>query len=95
LTAGLSGSLAMVFATPATAEGEEVGTALNRMIAWIQGTLVPLAILAFIVGIVLFIIGSATGNPERGRTLMIAAVFGLILAYLATPIINLATSFVR
>jgi hypothetical protein len=36
---------------PPLAAGEEIGTALNRMIAWTQSILIPMAILTFIIGI--------------------------------------------
>jgi Type IV secretion system pilin len=80
---------------PPLGAGEEIGTALNRMIAWTQSILIPMAILTFIVGIVFLMIGGTAGHQQRGKTLMVAAVIGVILGFLAGPIVNLAATFVR
>jgi hypothetical protein len=85
----------LLFVSPAFAAGEEIGTALNRMIAWAQTILIPLSILTFIVGVVFLMIGGATPYRQSGKALMMAAVIGLMLGFLAGPIIDLAASFVR
>jgi hypothetical protein len=90
---GLSGLAMVVYASPALAAGEEVTSALNRAISWILGAILPLAVLMFILGAVLLIAAPTVGGAWRGRTLMITAVLGLILAYLAYPIFNLVISF--
>ena len=92
---GLTALALLLFASPAFAAGEEIGTALNRMIAWAQSILIPLSVLTFIVGVVFLMIGGATGHRQTGKTLMMAAVVGLMLGFLAGPILNLAASFVR
>jgi hypothetical protein len=92
---GLAGLALLLRPSPTLAAGEEIGTALNRMIAWSQGILIPLSIVVFIVGVVLLMIGGTTGHHQRGKTLMVAAVIGIMLGFLAGPIVNLAASFVR
>jgi hypothetical protein len=82
----------VVYASPALAAGEEVSAALNRAISWIMGVILPLAVLMFIIGAVLMIVAPGVGGVWRGRTLMITAVLGLVLAYLAYPIFNLVAS---
>ena len=93
--AGLAALTLLLFALPALAAGEEVGTALDRMTAWIRGILIGLGILTFIIGAGLFMIEGTVGGAERGKTLMVAAIIGVILGFLAGPIVNLAASFVR
>jgi Type IV secretion system pilin len=92
---GLTALALLLFASPALAAGEEIGTALNRMIAWAQSILIPLSILTFIVGVVFLMIGGGTGYRHRGKTLMLAAILGMMLGFLAGPIVDLAASFVR
>ena len=87
---GLAGSALVLFPSWAFAAGEEIWTTLYRMIGWLQSILIPLSVLTFIIGI-----GFLMFDQERGKTLMIAAVLGVILSFLAWPIINLAASFAR
>jgi hypothetical protein len=72
--------------------------AINATIAnvtdWVHGLLIPVGILAFVVGAALYIFDSAVGGQKRGRSLMIAAVAGVALGLLAGPIVNLAASLV-
>jgi Type IV secretion system pilin len=95
VSAALAGAILVLFALPALAVGEEIGTALDRITAWIRGILIAVGILTFIVGAAFFMIEGTTGGQERGKTLMVAAVVGVILGFLAGPIVNLAASFVR
>jgi hypothetical protein len=83
----------IVYASPALAAGEEITAALNRAISWILGAILPLAVLMFIIGAVLLIVSPGVVGDWRGRTMMITAAVGLILAYLAYPIFNLIISF--
>jgi hypothetical protein len=84
-----------LFALPALAAGEQIGTAIDRVTAWIRGILIAVGILTFIIGAALFMIEGTTGGQERGKTLMVAAVVGVLLGFLAGPIVDLAASFVR
>jgi hypothetical protein len=79
---------------PPLGAGEEIGTTLNRIIAWTQSILIPMGILTFIIGIAFLMIGGTAGH-HRGKTLMVAAVIGVILGFLAGPIVNLAATFAR
>jgi hypothetical protein len=85
----------LLTSSPPLAAGEEIGTGFYRMIAWAQGILIPVAVITFIVGVVFLMLGGTAGNQQRGKTLMVAAVIGIMLGFLAGPIINLAASFVR
>jgi hypothetical protein len=89
------GAALLLLALPAFAQGGEIGTAIDRVTAWIRGILIAVGILTFIIGAALFMIEGTTGGQERGKTLMVAAVIGVILGFLAGPIVNLAASFVR
>jgi hypothetical protein len=40
-------------------------------------------------------IGGTAGYQQRGKTLMVAAVIGVILGFLASPVVNLAATFIR
>jgi hypothetical protein len=91
----LTGVMVLLLALPALAAGEEIGTALDRVTAWIRGILIALGILVFIIGAAFFMIEGTTGGQERGKGLMVAAVVAVILGFLAGPIVNLAASFVR
>jgi type IV secretion system pilin len=91
----LTGVMVLLLALPALAAGEEIGTAIDRVTAWIRGILIALGILVFIIGAAFFMIEGTTGGQERGKGLMVAAVVAVILGFLAGPIVNLAASFVR
>jgi hypothetical protein len=89
-SAGLAVSAVVLFPSWAFAAGEEIWTAMYRMIGWLQGILLPLSVITFIVGIGFFLF-----DRQRGKNLMVAAVLGVILSFLAWPIMNLAVSFAR
>lgn len=93
--AGLAALMLLFFALPALAAGEEIGVAIDRITAWIRGILIGLGILVFIIGAAIFMIEGTVGGRERGKALMIAAIIGVLLGFLAGPIVNLAASFVR
>lgn len=95
IAAGLSIVALLVLALPALAQGGEISTAIDRITAWIRGILIGLGILVFIIGAGLFMIEGTVGGHERGKTLMVAAIIGVILGFLAGPIVNLVASFVR
>jgi type IV secretory pathway VirB2 component (pilin) len=80
---------------PALAAGEEINTMLDRITGWVQGILLSVGVLAFVVGAGLYMAEGTIGGQERGKALMVAAVIGVILGFLAKPIVNLAASFVR
>ena len=80
---------------PAQAAGEEINTTLDRITGWVQGILLSVGVLAFVVGAGFYMAEGTIGGQERGKALMVAAVIGVILGFLARPIVNLAASFVR
>ena len=82
-------------AEPALAAGEEINTTLDRITGWVQGILLSVGVLAFVVGAAFYMAEGTMGGQERGKALMVAAVIGVILGFLARPIVNLAASFVR
>jgi len=82
-------------ADPALAAGEEIGTALDRITSWIQGVLLAVGILSFVLGAGFYLAEGTIGGQERGKALMVGAIIGVILGFLARPIVNLAASFVR
>jgi hypothetical protein len=74
---------------------DQIGTAIDRATAWIRGILIALGILVFIIGAAFFMIGGTTGDSEKGKGLMVAAVVAVVLGFLAGPLVNLAASFVQ
>jgi type IV secretory pathway VirB2 component (pilin) len=93
--AAVTAAFTIAVADPALAAGEEIGTTLDRMTGWIQGILLSVGILSFVLGAGFYLIEGTTGGQERGKALMVGAVIGVILGFLAKPIVNLAASFVR
>ncbi len=93
--AALTALLTAAVANPALAAGEEISTALDRITGWVQGLLISVGILAFVLGAGFFLAEGTVGGQERGKALMVGAVIGVILGLLAKPIVNLAASFVR
>jgi hypothetical protein len=87
--------ITVAVAVPAFAAGEEINTALNRITSWIQGILLSVGILSFVLGAGFYLAEGTIGGQERGKTLMVGAIIGVILGFLASPIVNLAASFVR
>jgi type IV secretory pathway VirB2 component (pilin) len=87
--------ITVAVAAPAFAAGEEINTALNRITSWIQGILLSVGILSFVLGAGFYLAEGTIGGQERGKTLMVGAIIGVILGFLASPIVNLAASFVR
>jgi type IV secretory pathway VirB2 component (pilin) len=99
LRAATAAAVTMVFtvavADNAFAAGEEISTALDRITSWIQGILLSVGILSFVLGAGFYLAEGTIGGQERGKTLMVGAIIGVILGFLAKPIVNLAASFVR
>jgi Type IV secretion system pilin len=82
-------------ADSAFAAGEEISTTLDRITSWIQGILLSVGILSFVLGAGFYLAEGTIGGQERGKALMVGAIIGVILGFLAKPIVNLAASFVR
>ena len=93
--AAVSAALTVAVADPALAAGEEINTTLDRITGWIQGILLSVGILSFVLGAGFYLAEGTIGGQERGKALMVGAVIGVILGFLARPIVNLAASFVR
>jgi hypothetical protein len=93
--AGVTAAFTVAVAPPALAAGEEINTTLDRITGWIQGLLLSVGILAFVLGAGFYLVEGSAGGQERGKALMVGAVVGVILGLLARPIVNLAASFVR
>ncbi len=79
----------------ALAAGEEINATLDRITGWIQGILLSVGILSFVLGAGFYLAEGTIGGHERGKALMVGAIIGVILGFLAKPIVNLAASFVR
>jgi len=99
LRAAVVAGVAMVFtvavADTAFAAGEEIDATLGRITAWVQGILLSVGILSFVLGAGFYLAEGTIGGHERGKALMVGAIIGVILGFLAKPIVNLAASFVR
>jgi hypothetical protein len=93
--AALATGLTVALAGPALAAGEEIGTTLDRITGWLQGILLSIGILSFVLGAGFYLAEGTIGGQERGKALMVGAIIGVILGFLARPIVNLAASFVR
>ena len=87
--------LTLAATDPALAAGEEINSTLDRITTWIQGILLSVGVLAFVLGAGFYLAEGTVGGQERGKALMVGAVIGVILGFLAKPIVNLAASFVR
>jgi type IV secretory pathway VirB2 component (pilin) len=98
LRAATVAAVAMVFtiavADTAFAAGEEINATLDRITSWIQGILLSIGILSFVLGAGFYLAEGTIGGHERGKALMVGAIIGVILGFLAKPIVNLAASFV-
>jgi hypothetical protein len=92
---GVTALACAAIADPALAAGEEINSTLDRITGWIQGLLLSVGVLSFVLGAGLYMAEGTIGGQERGKALMVAAVIGVILGFLAKPIVNLAASFVR
>ena len=99
LRAASVAAVTMVFTVVAAdstfAAGEEINATLDRITGWIQGILLSVGILSFVLGAGFYLAEGTIGGHERGKTLMVGAIIGVILGFLAKPIVNLAASFVR
>jgi hypothetical protein len=93
--AAVTAALTAAVAEPALAAGEEINTTLDRITGWVQGLLLSVGILAFVLGAGFYLAEGTVGGQERGKALMVGAIVGVILGLLARPIVNLAASFVR
>lgn len=93
--AAVTAVFALTAADPAFAAGEEIAATLDRITGWIQGILLSLGILSFVLGAGFYLAEGTIGGRERGKALMVGAIIGVILGFLAKPIVNLAASFVR
>src|SRR2546429_3483991 len=91
----VSAAVTVAVADPGLAAGEEINTTLDRITGWIQGILLSVGILSFVLGAGFYLAEGTIGGQERGKALMVGAVIGVILGFLARPIVNLAASFVR
>src|SRR3982074_3350938 len=92
---GLTAPLTMSLDAPAPAGGGGSNTAPDRIPSWIQGLLLSIGVLAFVLGAGFYLAEGTIGGQERGKALMVGAVIGVILGFLAKPSVNLAASFVR
>jgi hypothetical protein len=93
--AAVAAALTFTVAGDAFAVGEEIGATLDRITGWIQGILLSVGILSFVLGAGFYLAEGTIGGQERGKALMVGAIIGVILGFLARPIVNLAASFVR
>ncbi len=93
--AAVTAMFTVAVADPALAAGEEINATLDRITGWIQGLLLSVGILSFVLGAGFYLAEGTIGGQERGKALMVGAVIGVILGFLARPIVNLAASFVR
>ena len=93
--ATVAGLLTVTVTGSAFAAGEEISATLDRITGWIQGILLSVGILSFVLGAGFYLAEGTIGGQERGKALMVGAIIGVILGFLAKPIVNLAASFVR
>jgi hypothetical protein len=78
---------------PVWAAGEEITNTIQKLTSWVQGILIAVAILVFVLGVAFYMVEATTGGRERGKQLMVASLAGVVLGLLAGPIVNLAVSF--
>src|SRR2546423_9138821 len=93
--AGAAAVITVAATDPALAAGEEINSTLDRITTWIQGILLSVGVLSFVLGAGFYLAEGTVGGQERGKALMVGAIIGVILGFLAKPIVNLAASFVR
>jgi len=91
--AAVTAAFTVAVAEPAFA-ADEISNTLDRITGWIQGILLSVGILSFVLGAAFYLAEGTIGGQERGKALMVGAIIGVILGFLARPIVNLAASFV-
>ncbi|HSR21906.1 MAG TPA: hypothetical protein VLW53_00025, partial [Candidatus Eisenbacteria bacterium] len=74
-----AGLLTVAVAGSAFAAGEEISATLDRITGWIQGILLSVGILSFVLGAGFYLAEGTIGGQERGKALMVGAIIGVIL----------------
>jgi hypothetical protein len=82
----------LLTAQPAFADS--VGDTLANITSWVQGILIALGVLGFVLGGAFFIFDHTIGGQERGKQFMVGSVGGVMLGLLAGPIVRLFAGFV-
>lgn len=77
-----------------TVFADEIGQTLGNITGWVQGLLISLGVLGFVLGGAFFIFDHTIGGQERGKQFMVGSVGGVMLGLLAGPIVRLFAGFV-
>lgn len=80
--------------TTRVAMADEIGQTILNVTVWVQGLLVSLGVLGFVLGAAFFIFDHTVGGQERGKQFMVGSIGGVVLGLLAGPIVHLAAGFV-
>ncbi len=73
---------------------DAIDQTLGNITGWVQGLLVSLGVLGFVLGGAFFIFDHTIGGQERGKQFMVGSVGGVVLGLLAGPIVRLFAGFV-
>ena len=73
---------------------DAIDQTLGNITGWVQGLLISLGVLGFVLGGAFFIFDHTIGGQERGKQFMVGSVGGVMLGLLAGPIVRLFAGFV-
>jgi hypothetical protein len=73
---------------------DAIDQTLGNITGWVQGVLISLGVLGFVLGGAFFIFDHTIGGQERGKQFMVSSVGGVVLGLLAGPIVRLFAGFV-
>ena len=73
---------------------DAIDQTLSNITGWVQGLLISLGVLGFVLGGAFFIFDHTIGGQERGKQFMVSSVGGVVLGLLAGPVVRLFAGFV-
>src|SRR5262249_38785204 len=88
-----AGLCVLLTLTPAAA-ADAVDQTLGNITGWVQGLLISLGVLGFVLGAAFFIFDHTIGGQERGKQFMVGSVGGVVLGLLAGPIVRVFAGLV-
>src|SRR5262245_60999254 len=83
------GALSVLLTLMPAAAADAIDQTLGNITGWVQGLLISLGVLGFVLGAAFFIFDHTIGGQERGKQFMVGSVGGVVLGLLAGPIVRL------
>ena len=90
----LYGAIALAVTVQPVFAADTIDQTLGNITGWVQGLLISLGVLGFVLGGAFFIFDHTIGGQERGKQFMVGSVGGVMLGLLAGPIVRLFAGFV-